>query len=369
MVSPAAEGTAWIDGRDAHYRAPAGFVGTDSFTFAARDGMTDSNLGEVTMTVSQASCTLECSSAVPDNAPVASAVHFVGEATAIGCQNAAAIAWDFGDGTVGQGADVTHSYAATGRYDWSMTATADGVSCSRDGSILVSATGAQEWSQSTVAARAPGAAGSSWRSDLVLANPGSSAADVTLIFRPDGGTATATVSLPAGSTGEWSDVLQSLLGVTGEASGALEIVSSQPITATVRTFNTDPNGTFGQFFPAVDGAAGLTPARPGIVPHLKRDTGSRTNMGFLNLGDQSATVNVTVFGATGQQLGNPISRTVPARQWVQINDVIGRTGNTTETLAWATVEVATPGASVWVYASVISNDSGDPITVPVMTPQ
>jgi len=369
VVSPAAEGTAWIDGRTAFYRAPAGFSGIDHFTFAARDGMTDSNLGEVTVTVNQASCTIECSATVPETAPVGSDLRFSGQATATGCQNAAVIAWDFGDGAVGQGTDVTHAYAATGRYDWSMAATADGVSCSENGSILVSESGVQEWSQSTVAARALGAAGSSWRSNLVLANPGATAADVTLTFRPDGGTATATISLPAGSTREWNDVLLSLLGVTGEASGALEIVSSQPITATLRTFNTDTNGTFGQFFPAVDGSAGLTTARSGIVPHLKRDAGSRTNLGFLNLGDQPATVNVTVFGATGEQLGDPIARTVPTRQWVQINDVIGRTGNTTETLAWATVEVATPGASVWVYASVISNDSGDPITVPVMTPR
>lgn len=369
VVSPAVEGTAWIDGQTAYYRAFAGFVGTDLFTFAARDGMTDSNLGQVTITVDQASCILECSATVPDNAPVASAVHFIGEAVAQGCTASPAITWEFGDGAVDQGTDVTHAYAATGFYDWTMTATADGVSCLREGSILVSASGSEEWSLSTVAARAPGAAGSSWRSDLVLANPGAAAADVTLTFRPDGGTATATVSLPGGSTGEWSDVLQSLLGIDGEASGALEIVSSQPITATVRTFNTGPNGTYGQFFPAVDGAAGLTTARPGMVPHLKRDAGSRTNMGFVNLGDQSATVNVTVFGATGQQLGDSIARTVPARQWVQINDVISRTGDTTETLGWATVEVTTPGASVWVYASVISNDSGDPITVPVMTPQ
>jgi hypothetical protein len=369
VVSPAAEGTAWIDGRTARYRAPAGFVGSDRFTFAARDGMTDSNLGRVTVTVSQASCSLECTSTVPETAPVASGVRFVGQATAIGCTSAAAITWEFGDGTVGEGADLIHTYASTGRYDWSMTAAADGASCSQNGSILVSDSGVAGWSQTTVVARTPGAAGTSWRSDLVLANPGPSAADVTLTFRPAGGVSTATVSLPAGSTSEWDDVLLSLLGVTGAASGALEIASSEPITASVRTFNADPGGTYGQFFPAVDGAAGLTPARSGILPHLKRDANSRTNMGFLNLADQTANVRVTVFGATGEQLGQPILRNVPARQWIQINDVIGHTGDTTAALAWATVEVTSPGTSVWAYASVISSDSGDPITVPVMTPR
>jgi hypothetical protein len=250
-----------------------------------------------------------------------------------------------------------------------MTATADGASCSRNGSILVSTSGSTGWSQSTVVARASGAAGSSWRSNLVLADPSATDADVTLTFRSGGAPQTATVSLPGGSTREWEDVLLSLFGVTGEASGALEISSSEPITATVRTFNVDPNGTYGQFFPAVDGAAGLTAARPGTIPHLKRDANSRTNMGFLNLADQPASVSVTVFGATGEQLGGPITRTVPARQWVQINDIIGATGNASEVLAWATVEVTSAGTTVWAYASVISNDSGDPITVPVMTQQ
>ncbi|HSN54052.1 MAG TPA: Ig-like domain-containing protein, partial [Candidatus Sulfomarinibacteraceae bacterium] len=365
VVSPAAAGTAWIDGVSARYRAPAGFTGSDVFTFAARDGMTDSNLGTVTVTVAQSACTLECSATVPGSAPVAGTVRFVGQAAPAGCQETPTVGWDFGDGGFAEGLEVDHAYAASGRYAWSMTAAADGVSCVRSGSILVSASGEPTWSRTTVVARTPGVGGSSWRSDLVLVNPGEASADLILTFRSGAGPQEISVALPAGGSIGWDDVLMTLFGLDEEAAGSLEILSTEPITATVRTFNADPAGAFGQFFPSVAGADGLTDGVGGIVPHLKRDDGSRSNLGLVNLSDLQASVRVTVFGADGGQLGEPIVRTVPARGWVQINDVVGRTGDTSATLAWAAVDVTTPGASVWAYGSVISSDSGDPITVPV----
>jgi hypothetical protein len=55
IVSQPAHGAAWIVAGAAHYRSDTAFSGTDTFTFAARDGMTDSNLGTVTMEVGSAS--------------------------------------------------------------------------------------------------------------------------------------------------------------------------------------------------------------------------------------------------------------------------------------------------------------------------
>ncbi len=51
VVSQPIGGLAWIDGTTAFYRAFPGFAGADQFTFAAWDGMADSNLGTVTVTV------------------------------------------------------------------------------------------------------------------------------------------------------------------------------------------------------------------------------------------------------------------------------------------------------------------------------
>jgi hypothetical protein len=51
VVSQPAHGAAWIVAGALHYRSEPGFSGTDAFTFAARDGQTDSNLGTVTVEV------------------------------------------------------------------------------------------------------------------------------------------------------------------------------------------------------------------------------------------------------------------------------------------------------------------------------
>jgi hypothetical protein len=51
IVSQPAHGTAVVDGTNARYVPEVGFAGSDSFTFAAWDGSTDSNLGTVSVNV------------------------------------------------------------------------------------------------------------------------------------------------------------------------------------------------------------------------------------------------------------------------------------------------------------------------------
>jgi hypothetical protein len=50
VVSQPVSGLAWIDGTTGYFRPLSDFAGTDEFTFAAWDGMADSNLGTVTIT-------------------------------------------------------------------------------------------------------------------------------------------------------------------------------------------------------------------------------------------------------------------------------------------------------------------------------
>jgi hypothetical protein len=51
IVSQPAHGTVGLSGRTATYFPESGFSGSDSFTFAAWDGSTDSNLGSVAVSV------------------------------------------------------------------------------------------------------------------------------------------------------------------------------------------------------------------------------------------------------------------------------------------------------------------------------
>jgi hypothetical protein len=54
IVSQPTHGTVGLNGTLAHYFPEAGFAGNDSFTFAAWDGSTDSNLGTITVAVGTA---------------------------------------------------------------------------------------------------------------------------------------------------------------------------------------------------------------------------------------------------------------------------------------------------------------------------
>ena len=62
IVSQASHGTVGLDGRTATYFPEPGFVGDDAFTFAAWDGSIDSNLGQVSISVSApaAPCAGDC---------------------------------------------------------------------------------------------------------------------------------------------------------------------------------------------------------------------------------------------------------------------------------------------------------------------
>jgi PKD repeat protein len=65
-------------------------------------------------------------------------VGFLGSAQPATCIASAAYAWDFGDGTASGEQNPSHTYGATGVYTWSLTATAEGVSSTTRGPIIVS---------------------------------------------------------------------------------------------------------------------------------------------------------------------------------------------------------------------------------------
>ncbi len=53
------------------------------------------------------------------------------------CQQTATFLLEFGDGTTSTHSTTVHAYTAPGQYTWRFTATADGVSCSKEGTITV----------------------------------------------------------------------------------------------------------------------------------------------------------------------------------------------------------------------------------------
>jgi VWFA-related protein len=220
-------------------------------------------------------------------------------------------------------------------------------------------------------AHAPGVGGTQWRTDVAVVNPTSSTATLTAaILDYDSGSATTrTLSLGGRATVEWQDVLVSIFGIAGTTSmkATLSITSTAPVIVSGRTYNRESAvRTYGQAYPALTSANGLQFGQVGVIPGLARNVWFRTNVGVVNFSPRSCNVSVTLFDGAGRQLGSSKVLTVEANRWRQQDDIFGATSAGDVDLAYATVEVQTPGCSAWAYASVMDNATGDPTTIEVI---
>ena len=158
------------------------------------------------------------------------------------------------------------------------------------------------------------------------------------------------------------------MAASASVSGALHVASDRPLCLSSRTFSQGENGTFGGFLPAVTAAEALSPGRIGVLPQLSRNALFRTNVGVANLGASSVTATIRLYGETGAAAGNPVPVTVPPGGLFQVVDVFGEAEAGDRDVAFATVEVTTPGGLAWAYASVIDNRTSDPTIVPLSIP-
>jgi len=317
-----------------------------------------------------AQCAVSCEAAVPAAGTAGTELSFAGSASASACSGALAYDWDFGDGSAHAAtAAASHAYAAAGSYSWTFTASSDGQSCSRSGSVSVAAPAQPFRAVVPSVAHAPGAQGTQWRSDVAAVNRSDTPAFVTLSYFPDSGAGSSRdLSLPAGAAAEWRDVLVSQLGLAPSAAskGTLHVLSSSPLVVTSRTYNQTPSGTFGQYYPALQASAALSPSTPGVIAQIKKNDAFRTNIGVVNLGSAPCTVAVQLLDAAGAPIGSLKRLTVDPGRWKQQDDFFKNVGAGSHDTACATVRVETPGGLAWAYASVVDNATGDPTTFPVI---
>jgi PKD repeat protein len=125
------DGTGGAQGSIVTHAYAAG--GTYSWTLTVTaGGQSCSQSGTVTV------CSLTCSATVPSRGQAGGIVSFSATASlGAGCPGSPAFTWIFGDGTQASGASTTHSYASSGTYTWLLTASADGLTCSQEGSITI----------------------------------------------------------------------------------------------------------------------------------------------------------------------------------------------------------------------------------------
>jgi PKD repeat protein len=198
--------------------------------------------------------------------------------------------------------------------------------------------------------RAPGANGTFWRSDVTLFNPNSDAMTITLRYN---GT-NRTLSLGARDTEVLDDILSSY-GLTA-GSGALSVswtASTGPVVTSRTYTSVETGGTFGQ---SIDPIAELTGTA--YVPGLRNDSAFRSNLGFVNGGNESETFTVIALSPFGSELART-TITLAAREQRQ-DSVSSLFPNVNASSFTLSVE-GDANAQLFVYGSMVDNKSGDPV--------
>jgi len=226
------------------------------------------------------------------------------------------------------------------------------------------------------AAHVAGAAGSNWRTDLEVHNPNDEPVSYTVelleLNTNNSSPRNETRSLAPGASVRHVDALIDLFGFEGAA--ALRIVpDGGPMVAVSRTYNLlqagNPYGlpdgaTFGQFIPAVDASAAITPDSEGRMVHLAHDAGGlqgfRTNLILVNGTGDRTTVQVELFGADATPLG-VFEQNLRAFEYRQINNVFARVTDDSVEDGYAVVQLTGDEGAVFALASVVDNLTGDPV--------
>ncbi len=229
--------------------------------------------------------------------------------------------------------------------------------------VYIAAIPAPQGSELTIPAvgRAPGAAGTFWRSDVTFFNPGLTTMTLSLRYLAEGqdnrNAVAQSVTIPSSRTVVLSDVTQ-YFGISS-GSGALRVSwsgASGPVV-TSRTYTTaDGGGTYGQ---SIDPVTSF--ANDSFVPGLRSDSSFRSNVGFVNGGDSIMAVTVTLLSDNGGVLGTAQIALNPRSQIQYAVGALFPAANT-PSAGTLTLLAHTDGApNLFAYGSIIDNESGDPV--------
>ena len=140
------------------------------------------------------------------------------------------------------------------------------------------------------------------------------------------------------------------------------------VRATSRTFNTTPDGTFGQYIGGTDQydvyATGNDATLIQLTSSPSNDSGFRTNLGLVNLEGFPITIDIDLYLADLYYLGR-VSTSLEPYDFKQIDNIFSRVTNEDVPDGIAIIRARPSNSSYLVYASVIDNLTNDPTTVPM----
>ncbi|MFZ2493238.1 MAG: hypothetical protein WA208_17300 [Thermoanaerobaculia bacterium] len=228
-------------------------------------------------------------------------------------------------------------------------------------------------------AAADGANNSQWVSDIRVTNASGEPGRYQVNFTPsqnDAGRVSnqTTIDVPAGSSMALDSVLRNWFGARpGQSlSGVVEVRSlksgattsnrrGRTLLGSSRTYNRTASGTYGQFIPAIPVSDFVGKGNVLTLSEINQSATARTNLGLVEGSGQGANVRVTVFDANGAQL-TTFDQYLRAGEHIQMNSFLGTRGITNDN-ARVNVEVTSDTGRVMAYASVVDNQTNDPLLV------
>jgi uncharacterized repeat protein (TIGR01451 family) len=229
---------------------------------------------------------------------------------------------------------------------------------------------------------------SRFQSDVRVSNTSARLITYQLTFTPSGESGMTQgqqtqFAIEPGRTVALDDILKSWFG-TGESGSAIGTLEIRPLTqtnaasevfgalanltsfASSRTFNVTANGTFGQYIPAVPFASFVGRERLLSLQQIAQSSRYRTNLGIVEGSGNSASLLVRVFGESGQYLTDfPVN--LRGGQHLQLNAFLREQGIGTLNDGRIEIEVLSGNGLVTAYASVLDNETSDPLLVTPVT--
>jgi len=140
IISQPANGSLGVSNNVLSYFPNAGFVGNDTFTYAAWDGSKNSTLATGIITVVQGPYAIGIVTHAAANSPAGWPAAFVVKPTVTNNSGPVTFNWSFGDGPgFNTNEYAQHIFAVPGTYPWQVVATVGAASVTNTGSIIVNA--------------------------------------------------------------------------------------------------------------------------------------------------------------------------------------------------------------------------------------
>ena len=217
-----------------------------------------------------------------------------------------------------------------------------------------------------------------WRSKLTIQNPATNPTQIArLVYRPEydrtgaiGAEMETTVTLKPGQQVSVNDVLPDLFGAPEnvKTQGSLHVYSTTGLLIDSRTYNERADGgTLGLGIPALQENDLIdTDGGVGLMAGLKHSQATRTNVGLAEYSGMDTVVTLTISTTRAGVFDfPPLTRKVSANSHLQIPKIFEKLPPEFVDLDLKGLRIQVDvesGGSIYAYATVIDNASGDPTT-------